>query len=90
MTPPLNCRVAETRHGNCAPEKKKRMKGLTITIIVGAVVGAAVAGAIYYAKNSEQMQDALGKAKDKAGDFFSKINWRAAGKVAGTVAQQAL
>jgi uncharacterized membrane protein len=70
--------------------ENRDMKGLTFTLVIGALVGAAVAGTIYYLKDNEDIQNAFAKAKDKAGDILGKENWRAAGKVAGTVAQQAL
>jgi hypothetical protein len=61
------------------------MKG----IIKSLLIGAAVAGVIYYLKDNEQVKKALGKAKDVANDTLGKINWDKAGRrVANSVAEQ--
>ena len=61
------------------------MKG----IIKSLLIGAAVAGVIYYLKDNEQVKKALGKAKDAANDAFGRINWDKTGRrVANSMAEQ--
>lgn len=43
------------------------------TALTLLVVGAAVAGLVYYLKDNEQVQDFIGKAKDKASDTLDTL-----------------
>ena len=41
-------------------------------ILIGALVCAAVAGAVYYLYNKEEVEDQLGKLKNKASDVMDQ------------------
>ena len=43
------------------------------TALTLLVVGAAVAGLVYYLKDNEDVQDFIGKAKDKASDALDTL-----------------
>ena len=43
------------------------------TALTLLIVGAAVAGIVYYLKDNEDVQDLLGKAKDKASDALGSL-----------------
>jgi hypothetical protein len=58
------------------------MKGLIATILVGA----AVAGVIYYLVDREGAEDLLNNAKDSASNAFDKVK-DSFGKVSGKVNQ---
>jgi len=42
-------------------------------ILAGALIGAVVAGAIYYFYNQEEVEEQLGHLKDKASDTLDKL-----------------
>jgi hypothetical protein len=43
------------------------------TALTLLIVGAAVAGIVYYLKDNEDVQDFIGKAKDKASDALGSL-----------------
>ena len=42
-------------------------------ILAGVIIGAAIAGVVYYMYNQEEVDEQLGNLKDKASDALDKL-----------------